>query len=114
MLYLVVRRDLVNDLLAGSTDPDLFAVIKEAITYPRWMVALAAEEHHAGGRDWCFTVNNTTRSSLAGWFGMPFDHVDALNEQPIFLGIGKSDFALLTSITAGNDQHRVIFPDFHV
>jgi hypothetical protein len=63
--------------------------------------------------DWGFTLYDAGLPNPTGCPSVSFDKVDTINQQPLILGIGKSDLALLAPILPGDNQHSIVFFNLH-
>jgi hypothetical protein len=104
---------LLDHLAAHAAEPDFPSVLQLFIAGAGGLIAFVAYQHDIGDIQGRFQVNDASLPHRPSGFGMLFHEVNAFNDDLLFVGIGKTDLALFPSILAGDDQHGIVFPDFH-
>jgi hypothetical protein len=99
--------------VTNRADPHFLATFQKSETNPGWVVALSAQQHHIGDMDGCLSFDDAGLPHLPDGSHMPLNHIDALDDYPLILGVGKAYFAFLPSVLAGNYQYGIILSDFH-
>jgi hypothetical protein len=100
--------------MANPANTSLASVVKNAYPDPGRVIALVAKEHYIRDIDRRFTFDNARLPHIANRLHVLLDHVHAFNKQLLSIGIRKSYFALFSAIFTGDNQHGIIFPNFHL
>src|SRR5439155_1566156 len=92
------RPSFLDLLPAPLADPHLRAISQVAVADSSGAAALRADHHHPAAIDRCLFLYDTALGHLLRRFGVPFDHVHALNDDLTVLGQDLEDLAALASL----------------
>jgi hypothetical protein len=99
--------------VTNGADPYLLATFQKSEANPGRVVALGAQQHHIGDMEGCLSLDDAGLPRLPDGSHVLLNHVDALDDYPLVLGVGKAYFAFLPPVLAGNYQYGIVLSDFH-
>jgi hypothetical protein len=98
-------------LITFSAHANFFTVVKALHFYPDRLNTFIAHQHHIGGVDRRFTLNNAPLPVLGRGTAVPFDDIGIFNQNALFLTIDIQYFTDFAIVFAGNDLDLIVFFD---
>src|SRR6266508_2913846 len=104
---------LIQCFVAAATDANLLAVCQDLSANSHRRVTLVAHDHDIRNIDGSFLLDDPTRLLRATRLGMPFDDIDSLDNNSVFIPQDPEHFADLAPFLAGDHHNTVVLANLH-